>query len=51
MNMNFFHKAEQDFKTVINYPKPSFLSFSGLADCYRSLGRIEKALHYYEKAL
>jgi len=37
--MNFYHKAEQDFKLAINLPKASFLSFVGLADCFRFQGK------------
>ena len=49
--MNFYHKAEQDFRQSISLPKASFLSYVGLADCYRFQGKIEKALTYYYRAL
>jgi tetratricopeptide (TPR) repeat protein len=50
--MNFYHKAEVDFKSIINNnSKPSFLSFVGLADCYRFQGKIDKALMLYQRAL
>jgi hypothetical protein len=52
MSMNFYHKAEIDFKTVINnLSSPSFLSYVGLADCYRFQAKTDKALTYYCKAL
>jgi tetratricopeptide (TPR) repeat protein len=51
MNMNFYHKAEQDFRQSISLPKASFLSYVGLADCYRFQGKLEKALTYYYRAL
>jgi tetratricopeptide (TPR) repeat protein len=52
MGMNFYHKAEIDFKTVINnLSHPSFLSYVGLADCFRFQGKTDKALTYYCKAL
>lgn len=52
MGMNFYHKAEVDFKTIISSTtKPSFLSFVGLADCFRSQGKVEKALALYHRAL
>jgi tetratricopeptide (TPR) repeat protein len=51
MNMNFYHKAEQDFKLSINLSKASFLSYVGLADCYRFQGKVEKALTMYYKSL
>jgi hypothetical protein len=52
MGMNYYHKAEVDFKTIINHTtKPSFLSFVGLADCYRFQAKSEKAITYYYRAL
>lgn len=36
MGMNFYHKAELDFKSIVaTNPNPSFLTYLGLADCYR----------------
>lgn len=51
MNMNFYHKAEQDFRQSINLSKASFLSYVGLADCYRFQGKFDKALTVYYKSL
>ena len=52
MAMNFYHKAELDFKSMINNTsKPSFLSFAGLADCHRFQGKLDKALTAYSRAL
>jgi tetratricopeptide (TPR) repeat protein len=50
--MNFYHKAELDFKSIIAAsPAPSFLSFVGLADCQRFQGKLERALALYARAL
>jgi tetratricopeptide (TPR) repeat protein len=49
--MNFYHKAEQDFRQSINLSKASFLSYVGLADCYRFQGKVDKALTVYYKSL
>lgn len=50
--MNFYHKAELDFKTIIaTNPAPSFLTFLGLADCHRLQAKPQKALALYHHAL
>jgi Tfp pilus assembly protein PilF len=32
-------RAEEDFKAAVGVRKPSFLSYVGLADCYRAMNR------------
>jgi tetratricopeptide (TPR) repeat protein len=52
MAMNFYHKAEVDFKSIISSTsKPSFLSYAGLADCHRFQGKLDRALVAYTRAL
>ena len=51
MAMSYYHRAEQDFKTLIARPACSFLPHNSLGDCYRSQGNPEKALPPYLKAL
>ncbi len=52
MAMNFYHKAELDFKSIITgTSKPSFLTYAGLADCHRFQGKLDKALSAYSRAL
>lgn len=51
IGMGYYHKAEVDFKSIINHTsKPSFLCFVGLADCFRFQGKPDKALSSYYRA-
>lgn len=46
-----YHKGEMDFKAALGHGRSSFLGCSGLADCYRLQGKLDKALHYYRKSV
>jgi predicted negative regulator of RcsB-dependent stress response len=51
MALNYYHKAEQDYKALTMHPEASFLSFNSLGDCYKAQGKPDKAISSYIKAL